>query len=118
MGSRNLSNHGIRVASALALLLAVLTSPIRPPSSDVPPGETYLRRNFALLASHPIRLSATTASPPERVKAIRSLKEDDLSGATVLVRPSFGPARPFPCDAIPPAPALGILDPTAYPLRC
>jgi hypothetical protein len=43
-------DHGIRILAALALLLAVMSSPIRPTrASHTAPAPTYLPRNFAIL---------------------------------------------------------------------
>src|SRR5690349_14536800 len=46
-------DHGIRILAAVALLLAVISSPIRPTSaSHTAPSSNYLPRNFAIEIGH------------------------------------------------------------------
>jgi hypothetical protein len=79
MSKRNVLDRGVCVASALALLLAVMTSPIRPVDTlrtCSPPN--CLRRNFAIppthTARHFLKLATLGAS---LVKAVRSENEEE-----------------------------------------
>ena len=131
MFSRDVLKNGICFIAAAALLLAVMSSPIRPPC---PVGEgspsDCLRRNLAVLRPHSARrfvvlpnrstrLSAlSVASPPNQVKAVRSEGDEEEIGRTVSL----------PCCmlALPPAPSfprVGGLAPFTpareiRPLRC
>ncbi len=111
-------NPVIRAVSALALLVAVMSSPIRPlrPYGDSPPGS--LRRNFGMPHSHFPRPSAASIAPRAvQVKALTSKTETELSETTRLVG--------FSLDLSPhssPNTARGLsasgLDRALHPLRC
>jgi hypothetical protein len=96
-------NNWVRVITALALMVAVTTSLIRPQNlvgASWP--ADHARRDFASPSEHSARLTA--ASVPSRlgwVKAIRSeMDEEDLSG---MARPADDvfdlcpPQSPIPC---------------------
>src|SRR5947209_7011292 len=79
---RTYLNHGICLTSALALLVAVMTSPLRPLSpSGTSSHLDCLRRNFALPSAHTtyLRVKCLRAAP---VKAVRSEREDEKLGRT------------------------------------
>ena len=113
-------NHGIRAASALALLVAVMTSQIRPSRSTcVPSQPECLRRNFAIPSSHSTRPSAASVSPRAvPVKALPSENnEKELSGTIRPVGCSLdlsAHASPKPARDLT---AFG-LDRAPHPLRC
>ena len=119
MSSREILKRGICIASALALLLAVMTSPIRPSSAAGGyPRPDCLRRNFAIPPTHSTRLSVTSVtSLSGRVKALRSESEEEVS------RTASPPCSPF--DSPPPPVSFPLGDLTAFvlirstrPLRC
>ena len=71
MASGTSLNTCIRVASAVALLMAVVTSPIRPSGSTRSLSPNYVRRNLALPPTPPTRLPAVSVSSSlVRVKAL------------------------------------------------
>jgi hypothetical protein len=121
MSDRNILNRGICVASALALLVAVMTSPIR---SLCPVNACSrldcLRRNFAIPATHPARISLkTVVLRTAPVKAVRSeTEEEKLSGTSCPawcasdLPPSSSPKAPAW------APATFGLAQSSQPLRC
>ncbi len=120
MSSRDVLNRGICVASALALLVAVMTSPIRPSNlARALSRPDCLRRNFAIPPTHSTRPSAMSiASPSARIKAVLSEEEEKTGGTTCsaccssdlprmpsLKPPAWGPA------------SFGLLQ-APRPLRC
>jgi hypothetical protein len=121
MAARNIVNRWICVASALAVLVAVMTSPIRP----LTPGDALfhpncLRRNFGIpptrSASFSLKSLTQRAAP---VKAVRSENEEEkpnrvaYSDGCCLSPP---PSSSLKTLAWAP-PALG-LTPASPPLRC
>lgn len=78
MVDRKLYNRWICVASALALLVAVMTSPLRPlriNGASSPPD--CLRRNYAIPPTRSISLSLKSISPrAASIKAVRSENEE------------------------------------------
>jgi hypothetical protein len=117
---RRVLDRVIGIASALMLVVAVLSSPIRPPrSTDSHARPECLRRNFGLPSkqSYPTRPSASSlGSTLVRVKAVTSEREDVVK----LTR------RPGHLLHSPPVPhrihrragvAAG-LDRAVHPLRC
>jgi hypothetical protein len=119
MFSRNLFKHGICVTSALALLVAVMTSPIRPSRSN--PGlsyPNYLRRNYSIPPTDSTRPSPTSITSLQvRVKALRSEDEKKLVGTTRLARCPFD-LPPHP--SLTPPRDLSTVGPlrASHPLRC
>ncbi len=73
-------DHGIRVLAAVALLLAVMSSPILPTSaSQTAPPPNYLPRNFAILKiGHSGQLAMSARPAFREADAIQSDIEDEL----------------------------------------
>jgi hypothetical protein len=73
-------DHGIRILAAVALLLAVMSSPIRPVgASHTSPSPNCLPRKFAILEIGYTGQFAMSARPPSReVDAPQSDIEDEL----------------------------------------
>lgn len=113
-------NYSVRVVTALALLVAVTTSSIRPQNlAGVNSPADHVRRNFASHTEHSARLTA--ASVPSRlgwVKAVRSEKEEeDLSGTARPADDVFDlcpPQSPIPSGHFS---TTGDV-PSFHPLRC
>jgi hypothetical protein len=83
MFSRNVLKQGICIAATLALLLAVITPPVR--SSNSAGGSFLPRRvcrNFRIPSNCAIRPTAAVASPVDRVKALRSAESEELLSRT------------------------------------
>lgn len=121
MLGKNVIKRGICIASALSLLVAVMTSPIRPSIhalSHTRPN--CLRRNYAIPPSHSTRHSVVSiALRVITVKAVRSEEEERKLGR--MTSPAW-------CSFdVPPVPAIetstqdtatfGFM-PTAQLLRC
>lgn len=72
--------HGLRLLAALALLLAVMSSPIRPAiTSCTPPPPNTLLRNFAILKiGHGGQFSMSARPSLRKEDALRSEIEDEL----------------------------------------
>ena len=120
MFKRRTHNTGLRILAALALVVAVLTSPIRPTKWLGAGGERdCLRRNFALAKVSPLPCSVKQVpSRLVQVKAIASeTDEEEFTGAVrsavsyfdLHSTPSTKPGR----NPISPGLAL-----TIHPLRC
>jgi hypothetical protein len=121
MGGGNILNRWICIASALALLAAVMTSPLQPSidhNAFSRPG--FLRRNFAIPPTRSAFLSLKSVSlRAVSVKAVRSENEDEkLSRAA---RPAWCslslPPSPL-LSEMPCAPAANGLARASKPLRC
>jgi hypothetical protein len=121
MADRNVLNRWICVASALALLVAVMTSPLHPLSSSGGLSRPdCLRRNFAIplprSTSGPLKSLTLRIAP---VKAVRAENEQDKlsraacpSWCSLVLPPSFS------LQALAWAPpALGLTR-ASQPLRC
>ncbi len=114
-------NRAIRLATALALLVAVMVSPIRPAITAHATGHSRadrLRRNFGMPSKSSTthhRPHAPVTSRVVQVKALSSQRQPDWTSDSVQHRvdlasaPSLEPGRH--------STALG-LDHTAHPLRC
>jgi hypothetical protein len=127
MADRNVLNRWICVASALALLVAVMTSPLRPLGSDGALSRPdCLQRNFA---TPPTRF----ATPPTRsaslslksvtlrvapVKAVCSENEEQLSKAKCPAWCPLGPPLSSSLKTLAWAPAALGLTRASQPLRC
>lgn len=73
-------NHGIRIAAALALLVAVMTSPIRPSRlSGTSPRPNHLLRNFGIAKPRAPQRPGTMALPSiGQARVIGADLEDEL----------------------------------------
>jgi hypothetical protein len=115
-GRRHLLN-GIRVTAALALVVGVLTSPIRPSkASSVANPPNYLQRNFGIPHSPSKHLpTSSAASRVIQVKALPSKQEQKQRS-----RPGDHLFVPAVADfvATEPADAVRSPAPAAHPLRC
>jgi hypothetical protein len=125
--TRRFVDHGIRILAAVALLLAVISSPIRPTrASPTARPPNYLPRNFALLEiGHSGQLAMSARFSSRGADSLQSDIEDELDAdvedeLTVTPPPasvSFGvlrSPRPEPySELVSFAVALG-----ARPLRC
>jgi hypothetical protein len=115
-GRRHLLN-GIRVTAALALAVAVLTSPIRPSKASSGANlPNYLHSNFGIPHSPSKHLpTSSAASRVIQVKAIPSKQEQKQRS-----RPGDRLLVPAVADfvAMEPADALRTPAPAAHPLRC
>ncbi|HWE35130.1 MAG TPA: hypothetical protein VG406_01055 [Isosphaeraceae bacterium] len=121
MFDRNSFHRAIRVVAALAVLTAVMTSPIRPAvTGSAPIVPNYLRRNFAV----PPTLSKRVCMPSQALqaaplKAVRSEGEEEpLGRASCPTWALSGPIlsatlRPTVRDPIGPCQS-----PSSQPLRC
>ena len=102
MSERDTLNRGIGAAAALALLVAVMTSPIRP-ASALGTGRRagHHRRNFAMPPSHSTRLCVTSVTPRAMpLKAVRMESEvEENSGAPCPAGPALVPPPPAPLQA-------------------
>ncbi len=120
MAIRHFLHRGLRVATAVALLVAVMTSPIRAPRS---PGRSahpnYLRRNFGMPKAHSShRRTAPVTSRVVVVKAFQSENADELARTSCstscsprpacrpLCKTQADPRRLRPRSSQPPAPLL------------
>lgn len=123
MADRNVLNRWICIASALALLVAVMTSPLQPLSSNGGLGLSRpdcLRRDFAIplthSATHPLK-SLTLRTAP--VKAVRSeSEEENLSRAAAPSWNHLGLPPSFSHQAPAWAPADLVPTRASQPLRC
>jgi hypothetical protein len=90
--SRDHLDRTIRLAAALAVMVGVLTSPIRPPSvGSAPVVPNYLRRNFAVPHTLSNRLSTPSQSlQAAPIKAVRSEVEEEGAGPDAI--PTWHPA--------------------------
>jgi hypothetical protein len=121
MSSRTLLRSGIKLVSSLALLVAVMTSPIRPALSNRHTSRPdFLRRNFGIPRSTPSRFdSKSITAAPVRFKALLNEGEEEevveLARLASSVPSSDFPSHPTPArDAIVPLASQGAL----RPLRC
>lgn len=119
MAGRNLVRGCLDIAFAVALLVAVMTSPIRPlVSKPGAPRANYLRRNFGLPPNSSRLTAITDMSRPASVGILLSESEEEPNAA---ISPSPGSFDlPFQQPFKPPARDLAsdgqILTPR--PLRC
>jgi hypothetical protein len=118
--SRHHLDRAIRFGSALAVLAAMMTSPIRPPSvGSGPVVPNYLRRNFAVPPALSTRLCALSQLlPASPMKAVRAEVEEESAGPEAI--PTWHPAglaySLAPRTARDPS---GPVNPgTSRPLRC
>ena len=119
MVGRRTLQYSFRVTTAAALVLAVMTSPMRPAKSAGSYCFNHQRRDFDVTSAHscPRLASALADSRPVQVKALPSEREEELSWTT---RPACR-VFDFP-PALSPKPerdlvAIG-LDRAMHPLRC
>jgi hypothetical protein len=124
---RNAYHRGVCIASTLALLVAVMTSPIRTPGSTNPPaGPDYLRRNFSLAPTRSSHSGHSSHSPLKsvtlRTTAVKAVRQEDQRAKLgTAVRISLSALSPPPSAS----PRSGCRTPTAFvpdrgprPLRC
>jgi hypothetical protein len=120
MVNRPLLHHGIRVATAIALLVAVIISPIRPARSVGGSSHpVHLRHNFAGPTTHTPRHAVTSVTPrPVRVKALPSENEEEELSETTWS--ACCPFDPPPDPSSKPGQALAAFGPdrVTHPLRC
>jgi hypothetical protein len=106
--TRRFIDHGIPILAVVALLLAVISSPVRPTrASHAAPPPNYLPRNFAILEMGHSGPSAISARPSLREgHSLRSDIEDELDAEidledelTVASPPASGSfdVLPSPC---------------------
>ena len=116
MFCRDVLKRGARIATALALVAAVIVSPIR--SSKSAGGTSRLRQNLAIPLPKPTPPSMTSVSSPSAlVKALASENEEERTGTVctafccfdLLATYPFKPARNLAASR--PIPAR-------HPLRC
>jgi hypothetical protein len=113
-------HHAIRLTTALALLAAVMTSPIRP--SKAAGGGSHpdcLRRNFGIPAKADTahRPASPVPSRVVQVKALSSERRLDLTGDSA--RQYVDPACPSPASPEPERDSTAFrLDRAIHPLRC
>ena len=125
--SRRFVDHGIRILAAVALLLAVMSSSIRPTrASHTAPSPNYLPRNFAILEIGHSGQFAMSARPTLReADSLQSDIEDELDAdiedeLTVTSPPasvSFD-VLPAPCPKPYPELVSFAVPLAARPLRC
>jgi hypothetical protein len=119
MSRRTVLKHATRIAAALALLAAVVASPIRPSSmTSGSPLLQLLPRHFGNPPTHSIRPSVTVAaSRSDRVKAVES--EDDKVLSRTARPDGFACAPPL-SPALTPAreSTAPVLHRATRPLRC
>ncbi len=119
MANRSILNHGIRIASVLALLAGVMTSPLRPSRLVAGvPSPRFHSDNLALPRTVSSRISATWfGSQPLLVKALPAESEEELNRTTGPVW--FGldqpPAVAFKSEWILTASGFDLV---FHPLRC
>jgi hypothetical protein len=117
MGGPSLPKQWLCIASAIALVVAVVVSPVRPvPGAAAVPN--YLRRNFATPSNHTSGHPAkSVVSGQVRVKAIASKAEEKRPGPNGLVRTSVDITPQLPTK--PPRGLAAFGSPRAtHPLRC
>ena len=119
MSNRRFDILGIRVATALALLVGVMSSPMRPARTAVGSARPHcLRDNVSLPTSQSWPVSVTSVgSRPFQIKALASEGEEELKAATA---PSCDSIDPPPLPSSKPPRDLTAFDPVRapYPLRC
>jgi hypothetical protein len=112
--------HGICVGCTIVLLVAVMSSPIRPTRSDISSSPDRLRRNFAVptAKSKSARMSVRpAASARVQIKALPSENEEELRGtADSTTHLTDLPPTPSPKSAQATAAHGSISAP--HPLRC
>lgn len=121
MSKRSLLNHIIRIASALALLVAMTSSPLRPFQSGFLRAESG-RSHWAgspFRSSFPARLVPTSVvMRPVLVKALPSESEEkELDGASGPVFYFFDLSRSLTAHSFRPS-ATGDKTQSLHPLRC
>lgn len=119
MPSRHILNNVICVASAAALMLAVIFSPIRPSSlSGVSARHDYLRQSVAVPPIHKARMALhSTGTPTSRVKALTSEGEEE--DGTKSESAFHGSANPRPSRPVAAQKSISHLrTQAARPLRC
>lgn len=119
MSDPGLGKRCVCVTSALALVLAVMTSPMRPLStSGLAFAPNHFSRHFTSAASYPTGQPVKSIGASQlSLKARPSERQEKLSTAIRLVRRSVEPARTHPTARAPEAPLSGT--PSApHPLRC
>src|SRR5690348_9130314 len=120
------ADHGIRILAALALLLAVISSPIRPTgASHTAPSPIYLLRNFAIHEIGPSGQFAMSAHPSFReADSLRSDFEDgldaDIEDELTVSSPPASVSFVFPSPCPEPYSKLAsfAVALAARPLRC
>lgn len=120
MVRQGLSSRCLLVASAVALLVAVISSPLRPTGlSHRASCSSFLRRNFAIPPTYSDRLSAKPA--PSRIFTIKALPTESEKERESTSVPAYG--SPY----LPSLTSFGHADrdraipihaPVACPLRC
>ena len=120
MKSRLTFKHSVCLGCTVALLVAVMASPIRPMRSAGASAPNCLRRNFAIPAAKNklTRVSVRLAvSDPVQIKALASEAEEEPRSMTDAVTRLI--ALP-PTPSIKPAQAMAVKGPssTLHPLRC
>jgi hypothetical protein len=120
MDHRRISTIAGRSALVLALLVAVMSSPIRPTKAGAAHTmRDCLRRNFALPSSHATRLTLAAApAPSARESVVRSEGEEDELEFAARAEACFIeiPAKASTPPARETAPLLPPRAP--HPLRC
>jgi hypothetical protein len=119
-------NHGIRITAVVALLLAAMPSPIRPPGPSHPaPPPNHLPPNFAILEfGHRGQLAMSARPSMREADALQSGIKDELDAdieddLTVTSPPAFVPfdVLPSPCpERYSELPSFALA--VARPLRC
>jgi hypothetical protein len=119
MANRTFLNHGIRVVAALALLVAIMSSPIRPLRRAADSHPDHLRRNVGIPkgGSTHHRSSAPVHARVVKVKALHSENERERDGASCRASLSFGPF-PTPSPHVGCHPTHSHLHLSMSPLRC
>jgi hypothetical protein len=112
--TRRFVNHGICILAAVVLLLAVMSSPVRPPASpsaSTPP-PNYLTRNFAILEFGHVGQFALAARPSLReLDSLPPEIEGELD-AELEDEPTITSPPPWVCIEVIPSPC-----PAPYPER-
>lgn len=120
MSTPKVLSQAIRIASAVALVIAVTAAPVRAPrSAGGSFRPNYFRRYYAPITTNPVRLAATSVSwcPAAPVKALPAETEEDLSGTACPAVYSFDvPTLP----TLKPSLNLATSDQVraSHPLRC
>jgi hypothetical protein len=120
MFRRTLISRGICVASALALLVGVITAPIRPSRLAAAGHPSFLPGNVTAPPAHTTRVVATVVSArTERIKAVSSESEKDKE-LDKAASPTFLPINPSPPTPFSPAQSVtsSITSQALRPLRC
>lgn len=100
---RRFVTHGICILAAVALLLAVMSSPIRPVGRSTPP-PNYLTRNFAILKFGHIGQFAMPARPTSRVADALQSEIEDERDADIEEEPTVTSPPASVCFEVIPSP--------------